>query len=450
VSSSGGPRGASGSTMTKLALFVFFVMTRALHPMLIDSSKVEGKILYAKNTPIALNKLLTLVLMNMVALLVDGMRGVRLCWQPRCLAIFGMIGVVYALGDFLEMLSMAKLSGGVYQVLLQTKLLITALMCMWLKGTGQTPLQWHVLFSMFLSVSAFVLVDQGGDGGSSALPIMAVLTVLMKVAVSCYCAVLSEKYLKAFSDMPLYAKISGLSLTWAIASLLLCMTEKQVARQGFFAHWDHVTWWVTASFVIKTVSTMYLLQALDSVQKNIGEALALIVIYLSQVAIAGFSEAFDLSVFLLAVLVVILVKTYLISPKPKPTGVKPASRQMKLVSLKHEGSPVMQSLGIRSMTCQVQGSLPQGVFYGVLGGLHPVCGNTDPNGAESCELMMLSEAQGSTSALPVLPTESLTVLGEVRGPGAPRQVVTSETCMRDLEQARARFADDMSHVSSMV
>merc|ERR1712190_152909 len=109
--------------------------------------------------------------MNIVAFFVGGREGVNSCWQPRCLFVFGMIG-------------------GVYQVLLQTKLLITALMCWWLKGSRQSSIQWHVLFAMFLAMSCFVLVDQGSDGssGSGSLPLLGVVCVMLKVAVSRYCA----------------------------------------------------------------------------------------------------------------------------------------------------------------------------------------------------------------------------------------------------------------------
>lgn len=300
--------------MAKFFLLVFFVITRAVHPMVIDASKHDGKLLYNKNTPIVMNKLLTVVLMNLVGLLMDGWSGVRSCWQPKALTVFGMVGVVYALGDFLEMLSMASLSGGVYQVLLQSKLLITALMLWWLKGQRQTAMQWHVLFIMFLAMSCFVLDDTGksSDSGGGALPLSGVACSLVKVAVSCYCAVLSEKNLKAYAKLPTYAKISALSTSWTLASLLLCCTDPMVTHEGFFSNWDSGTWIVTTSFVIKTTATMYLLQSLDSVQKNIGEALAVIVIYGAQV-LGG--KKFELSVFLAAITVVFTVKSYSVSSK---------------------------------------------------------------------------------------------------------------------------------------
>lgn len=425
--------------------------------MLIDLSKHDGKILYAKNTPVVMNKIFTILLMNSLAFLGGGLQGLRLCWQPRCMAVFGLIGTIYALGDFLEMQSMSKLSGGVYQVLLQTKLLITAMMCWWLKGSRQSSIQWHVLFAMFLAMSCFVLVDQGsaGSSGSGSLPLLGVVCVMLKVAVSCYCAVLSEKYLKAFSDMPLYAKISGLATTWAMASLLMSSMEPQVQREGFFAHWDGVTCLVALSFTVKTISTMYLLQALDSLQKNIGEALAVIVIYVAQVTLPGLGKSFELSVFLLAVLVVALVKTYLISPKAAAAKTKKQSlhtpaQDMKLVSVNSKGTTLMQNIGIDTMTCEVKEALPSGVFYGMLGGVHPVCGNTHPGSPNHCELMLLShppvaanEVGGPKGCLgvatekaePFLPSQSLTVLGHVRD-ALPREKVTVAQCMNDVEQAR--------------
>jgi len=438
------PRRAS---MMKLGLFVFFVGTRALHPLLIDASKEGGKILYSKNSPVFLNKLLTIFLMNAVAFLGDGMAGVRECWQPKCLAVFGMIGAVYALGDTLEMLSMSSLSGGVYQTLLQTKLLITALLLWWLKGSRQTALQWHVLVALFVSTSAFVLVDMGSDsggGGVSSVPIGGVVCTLLKVAASCYCAVLSEKYLKQYKNMSLPAKISCLSTTWMLASLCTCLMDSKVRSSGFFFHWTPATWVVTASFVVKTVSTMYLLQALDSVQKNIGEAIAVVVIYVSQVALPCFSDkSFELSVFLLAVLVVGLVKTYLLSGAPKTPARK--TQKVRLVTLNSEGTPLMHGLGFSTIKCEAVETLPDGVFYGMLGDVHPVCGARHQDNNHMCELMMLAhppaqsdEHPGSQQGLPYMPTRSLTVLGHVRD-RLPRCDLTHEQFMSDLAKARGQL-----------
>jgi len=232
--------------------------------------------------------------------------------------------------------------------------------------------------------------------------------------------------------------------------------EPQVQREGFFAHWDGVTCLVALSFTVKTISTMYLLQALDSLQKNIGEALAVIVIYVSQVTLPCLGKSFELSVFLLAVLVVGLVKTYLISPKvggapkAKKQSLHAPAQDMKLVSLNAKGTELMQNIGIDTMRCEVAEALPSGVFYGMLGGVHPVCGNTYPGSPNHCELMLLShppvsaghtaspKGEAAAKAAPFLPSQSLTVLGHVRDP-LPRGEVSAGQCMKDVEQARSHL-----------
>jgi len=446
--------GRSYEAALKLGLFTFFIATRAIHPLVIESSKEGGSMLYAKNSVVVASNFGRLVLMNLVAFSQGGWQGVQLCWQPRYLYVFGIIGAVYAFGDWLEMLSMAKLSGGVYQILLQTKLLITALMLWYMKGTKQTPLQGHVLCAMFLAMSAFVIQDSGdaneASGGSMSMG--SIGCVMLKVAVSCFCAVLSEKYLKEFKNLPFYAKMSCLATTWTMASAFFMLTaERKVVSHGFFANWSWKTVYVVISFTVKTLSTQFLLQKLDSVQKNIGEAIAVIIIYGAQVSFSCFDKSFELSVFLVAMLMVALVKTYLLStPKPatdkdkRHRHLRAATKRVNLVALSPKGTPLMQMLGRNTFRCEVKESLPKGIFYGMLGDVHPVCGNTHFKDPTKCELMMLSEPRadgavmGAEASVPFLLQNSLTVLGKLREP-LPKVDLTEAQLERDIEEARQRI-----------
>merc|ERR1719281_1843355 len=111
-----------------------------------------------------MSQILSMIFVNLVALKEDGMEGVKACWKAQGASIFFIIGLWYAFGDFLEMLSMGAMKGGLYQLLLQSKLLITAVMMLYLKGTRQSELQWWVLIAATLAISAFVMVDSpGGD-----------------------------------------------------------------------------------------------------------------------------------------------------------------------------------------------------------------------------------------------------------------------------------------------
>eukprot|EP00929_Paragymnodinium_shiwhaense_P003096 TRINITY_DN1034_c0_g3_i1.p1 TRINITY_DN1034_c0_g3~~TRINITY_DN1034_c0_g3_i1.p1 ORF type:complete len:328 (+),score=106.09 TRINITY_DN1034_c0_g3_i1:94-1077(+) len=313
---------AAGNQAKGAALiFVVFVLSRALHPMVIDMSKVDGKVQYSKNAPAMLSQMGSMLFVNSMAFYEKGMTGVKECWQMNGAATFGVIGLWYALGDLLEMMSMGAMGGGVYQVLLQSKLLITALMQKQMKGTNQSEIQWYVLLAVTLAVSAFVIVDAGGDSGG-ALPLMGVMFVLAKVAVSCYAAVLSDTKLKTddFKEMSTSAKLSQMSFARVLCSIAL-MVGTERSEKPYLDGFDTATWLVVFSFLTKSLLTLYLLKMLDSIQKNIGEALACIVIFGGNIAMGV--TAFDLCAFLLAVLVVVLVRIYGMAPKPSSSGKGP-------------------------------------------------------------------------------------------------------------------------------
>merc|ERR1711976_966811 len=123
-----------------------------------------------------------------MCLVLGGMDQWKKIWSPAPMKVFSFIGFVYALGDFLEMASMGSLGGAAYQVLLQSKLLITALMMWAIKGTKQTSLQWNILLLVMLSMCVYMIGGKSDSGGSSGgIPIMGVLNVLLKVTVSCFC-----------------------------------------------------------------------------------------------------------------------------------------------------------------------------------------------------------------------------------------------------------------------
>ena len=129
--------------------------------MVIDYSKVDEKMLYSKNSPAIMSQLLSMLFVNFLAWQEEGMKGVKACWAiPKGASIFIVIGLWYAFGDFLEMLSMGAMKGGVYQLLLQSKLLITAVMMMYLKGTMQSDLS-HSYFSLEIIQHAFTVHDFG-------------------------------------------------------------------------------------------------------------------------------------------------------------------------------------------------------------------------------------------------------------------------------------------------
>jgi len=159
--------------------------------------------------------------------------------------------------------------------------------------------------------------------------------VVAKVFFSCLCAVLTEKYLKAYKDMPIYAQVAQLKFTWLWVSLLLTVTfDRDVVEHGFFSGWDGRTGVVALSWVCKGWSTFLVLKKLDSVLKNIGEAVAIVVIYAFDVLIAGAvadfvpvkQKDFRLDAFLMVLVVVLTVITYTLAGNQKKAAPKESSR----------------------------------------------------------------------------------------------------------------------------
>jgi len=270
----------------EVGFFVFFILSRAIHPTIIDESKTTDptiddarKIRYSSLSTIIVMNFIILVLMQLVTLWDGGMQQWRSIWEnKRALEVFTALGVVLALGDWLEMLSMGGLSGSVYQILLQSKFIVTALMMMYLKGTRQNRLQWILLVSLMSSMSLYMSFNKGGSS-SAGLPIFGMIMTVLKVIVSCLGAVMSDKYMKDLKDIPTHVQLVQMGVPRTLFTLLCSFTETGTWEQGLLHHWDVLTVGVLVSFIVKSISTLYLLAILDSLLKNIGEALAVLVIY---------------------------------------------------------------------------------------------------------------------------------------------------------------------------
>merc|ERR1719461_1953473 len=90
-------------------------------------------------------------------------------------------------------------------------------------------------------------------------------------------------------------------MSWGLVSLAMSAVmdpATAASPAAFFRGWNTATCLVVTSFAAKTVLTMTLLKVLDSVQKNIGEAVAVMVIYFAQVALPVFPTRFEANTFM--------------------------------------------------------------------------------------------------------------------------------------------------------
>merc|ERR1719446_557238 len=82
-------------------------------------------------------------------------------WESRPLIIFSINGVVYALGDYLEMASLGGLPAAAYQILQQSRIILTALLMIPAKGVYQTRLQWTLLAILTFAMSTHMIIASG-------------------------------------------------------------------------------------------------------------------------------------------------------------------------------------------------------------------------------------------------------------------------------------------------
>jgi len=303
----------------KLALFAFFVLTRAFHPLIIDASKStdpeSGKryFAYGDMTVVLCENMMTIVAMQVAALAHGGIEEWKMIWRPEPLKIFSLIGLGYAFGDYLEMCSMGALGGAAYQILLQSKLIITAFLTWYLKGIKQSPLQANILLLIVVAMSSYTIAGSSSGSGDGGIPLIGFLFVFGKVFISCLCAVLTDKYMRNFADEPIHVQIVQFKFIWFIATLTLCATDGKTFQNGFFHGWDGIVVLVWSSFTIKNWCTNYILAILDSLLKNIGEAVAVLVIYVMNVILPQFDTKFELPMFLSVMIVILSVTSYILA-----------------------------------------------------------------------------------------------------------------------------------------
>eukprot|EP00429_Kryptoperidinium_foliaceum_P070531 CAMPEP_0176062736 /NCGR_PEP_ID=MMETSP0120_2-20121206/31285_1 /TAXON_ID=160619 /ORGANISM="Kryptoperidinium foliaceum, Strain CCMP 1326" /LENGTH=161 /DNA_ID=CAMNT_0017396303 /DNA_START=1 /DNA_END=483 /DNA_ORIENTATION=+ len=161
-----------------------------------------------------------------MTLMQGGLEQWKQIWNPKPMMVFSVIGFVYAIGDWLELKSLGGLSGPMYQVLSQSKLMITAAMMFFIKGTKQSPLQWILLVLLMLALCSYSIMGDlldkhkalqaGREVKEGKNTTFGMIMGLLKVVVSCLAAVLSDKYMKDYKSMPIHMQLVQLRVVWTI------------------------------------------------------------------------------------------------------------------------------------------------------------------------------------------------------------------------------------------
>jgi hypothetical protein len=306
--------------VAELVIFVVFAMIRAFHPVIIDASKSvdeHGKkfFAYQASSTVVASVIILLIISHIGVYIVGGQKQYDSIWEPKPLLVFSINGLVYSFGDYLEMASMGSLQGAAYQILMQSKIIITACLMICAKGVYQTRLQWILLVILMCSMSGYMVIESGGKGSDGGIPLVGMLLAFLKVLMSCIGAVVSDKFMKVYKDEPFLVQIARIWLAQAVGIVLLSFTS-DIWRVGFFSGWDERTCAVLGSFLIKTSATLYIVSILDSILKNIAESFAVLIIYGYDVLAPWVDKSFNVATFLSVLVVVAACAAYVDSKVP--------------------------------------------------------------------------------------------------------------------------------------
>lgn len=226
------------------------------------------------------------------------------------MVVFGANGILLACDDALEMVSLKNMHGSAYQILIQSKILITAFMMIPLKGVNQTRLQWLLLTALMISMSVYMIQMPAPPGAAGYISAFTYVVVLIKVVISCFAGVYTDKYCKVYmKTIPMSVLMTQTYMMRCVTALLLTSLTPELWTDGFFRGWDTYTIGVTASFSVKSTSSFVFVAILDALLKNFAECVAVIFVFFYDVVLAG-NFAYDNTQGLAVVVIIILIVAY--------------------------------------------------------------------------------------------------------------------------------------------
>ncbi|KAL8275979.1 hypothetical protein Esti_000095 [Eimeria stiedai] len=234
--------------------------------------------------------------------------------SPKDMAKLGLPGLLYSLQNNLIFVALSNLTGAMYQVTYQLKILTTALLSVILLGRRLAPLKWTSLLLLFSGVA---LIQYPGQAKSSELlsktagqsSLVGLVAVLCACLTSGLAGVYLEKLLKQKSttiwlsnmQLAVYGLLAGLAgAFWNDGRAIL--------KDGFFQGYTQLT---VAAILFQALGGLVVsavLKYADNILKCFGNAVSIVFSCLvSWVVIGDFSPTplFCVGTFL------VLVATYL-------------------------------------------------------------------------------------------------------------------------------------------
>jgi len=222
-------------------------------------------------------------------------------------------GLLYTVQNNLLFISLSNLSGAVYQVTYQLKILTTAVLSVLILGKTLGPTKWASLLTLTLGVTLIQLPrgDAGGAGasapteGNAAVGLAAVLSACVTSGLA---GVYLEKILKQ-TDASIWLRNIQLAFFGAVMSLIGAFVQDgaKIQQDGFMQGYSGLVWTVILLQAVGGLVVAAVLKYADNILKCFGNALSIAIsCLLSAVLLQEFVPDF---LFALGTLLVLLATT---------------------------------------------------------------------------------------------------------------------------------------------
>lgn len=192
-------------------------------------------------------------------------------------------GLLYTLQNNLLFISLSNLSGAVYQVTYQLKILTTAVLSVVILGKALGATKWGALMLLTLGVTCIQIPRGGGEStttssapeGNAAIGLAAVLSACMTSGLA---GVYLEKILKQ-SDASIWLRNIQLATFGAVTGLVGCFGKDYAAIQenGFMQGYSGLVWFVIFLQAVGGLVVAAVLKYADNILKCFGNALSIVI-----------------------------------------------------------------------------------------------------------------------------------------------------------------------------
>lgn len=189
--------------------------------------------------------------------------------------------LLYTVQNNLLFISLSNLSGAVYQVTYQLKILTTAVLSVLILGKALGLVKWSALLMLTLGVTC-IQIPRGGEAttlapesGNAAIGLAAVLSACITSGLA---GVYLEKILKQ-SDASIWLRNIQLGSFGALMALVGCYGTDgaQIMQDGFMQGYNSLVWGVILLQAVGGLVVAAVLKYADNILKCFGNALSIVI-----------------------------------------------------------------------------------------------------------------------------------------------------------------------------